>query len=81
MAKSQPISIASQWGSSMMECVASRPGFSMPVLNVIEVACVAFNTEVSDTADSASGRESHEGRHEDGCELTKCVRHMTGLTG
>lgn len=53
----------------------------MPVLNGIEAVRVAFNTEVSDTAGSASGLDSHAGRHEDGGELTKCVRHMTGLTG
>ena len=81
MAKSHPISIASQCGRSMTSRVASRPAFSMPVLNGSESARVASNTEVSDTAGSASGRESHEGRHEDGCELTKCVRHMNGLTG
>jgi hypothetical protein len=81
MAKSQPISIASQCGSSMMEPEASRAAPSSSVLNSLENARVASNTVVSDTAGSAAGRESNEARQRDGCELTKCVRQMTGLTG
>ena len=81
IAKSQFISIANQWGRSIIDREKSKPAFSTESFIAIEYGADAVTMDMSTVAEPFLDSELLTVSQDLGGELTKCVRHTIGRTG